>query len=84
VSLQADRNKQGVTLGLAQGVASLARAIAPPVGGMLFDVGPQWPYWCGAALLIGVSFLTLMVLPAQRSALRTLKCMSTEVSASPS
>jgi DHA1 family tetracycline resistance protein-like MFS transporter len=84
VSLQAGGSKQGVTLGLAQGVASLARAIAPPVGGMMFDIGPHWPYWCGAAMLFGVSFLTLLVLPAQRSALRTVKRLSAEVSTSPS
>jgi MFS family permease len=40
ISRHAEGQRQGMTLGLSQGVASLARAIAPPVGGFLYDVGP--------------------------------------------
>jgi DHA1 family tetracycline resistance protein-like MFS transporter len=52
ISHQALEGRQGQALGASQGVASLARALAPPIGGLLFDAGPSWPYWAGAGLLI--------------------------------
>ena len=52
ISRRADRDRQGTTLGISQSVSSLARAIAPPVGGLLWDVGPAWPYVAGAMLLV--------------------------------
>jgi len=48
ISRQAEDTRQGETLGLSQGIGSLARAIAPLIGGTLYDVGPSWPYWIGA------------------------------------
>lgn len=71
ISRQAQDGRQGETLGLSQGIGSLARAIAPPVGGLLFDVGPSWPYWVGAGLLIVVGGLAVLVAPHQRRALAT-------------
>ncbi len=52
ISRRADRNRQGTTLGISQSASSLARAIAPPIGGLLWDVGPAWPYVVGAMLLV--------------------------------
>ena len=68
ISRHADRGRQGVTLGLSQGVGALARAIAPPVGGLLYDVGPSWPYWTGAALFVAVGILATWVRRVQHLA----------------
>ncbi len=70
ISRQTAEDKQGATLGLSQGVGSLARAIAPPIGGFLFDLGPSWPYWIGAFILVVIAALALVVRPAQERALQ--------------
>jgi MFS family permease len=70
ISHHAAKQRQGMTLGLSQGVASLARAIAPPVGGLLYDVGPSWPYWIGTLLFIGVGFFAASARPALQAAMR--------------
>jgi len=44
--------KQGSAFGFSQSVASLARAISPPIGGLLFDYGPSWPYAVGAVVFV--------------------------------
>jgi len=57
ISRQAGEDRQGSVLGLAQGVGSLARAVAPVIGGFLYEIrfhevrGP-WPYWAGAGILV--------------------------------
>ncbi len=68
ISRQADADRQGMTLGLAQGVASLARAVSPPVGGLLYDIGPSWPYWIGAAILALVGLFAVRVRAVQQGA----------------
>jgi MFS transporter, DHA1 family, tetracycline resistance protein len=67
ISRQADSGRQGATLGIAQGVSSLARAIAPPVGGLLFDFGPHWPYLAGAVLFmaLGLFGVTMLLVPGR-------------------
>jgi DHA1 family tetracycline resistance protein-like MFS transporter len=67
ISHHAAEQRQGMTLGLSQGVASLARAVAPPVGGFLYDMGPSWPYWIGTLLFLGVGCLAAWLRPAQQS-----------------
>jgi DHA1 family tetracycline resistance protein-like MFS transporter len=79
ISRHAQRSKQGETLGLGQGIGSLARAVGPPVGGLLYDLGPSWPYWVGAALLFGVGVFALRVRAAQEHAL--LRVTETEAAA---
>lgn len=69
ISRHAEEQRQGMTLGLSHGVASLARAIAPPIGGFLYDVGPSWPYWVGAVLFIGVGCMAARVRPMQQLAI---------------
>ena len=69
VSRQAPGGRQGMTFGLSQGLASLARALAPPLAGLLYDHGPQWPYWVGAALLVLVGGFAVSIAPVQRAAL---------------
>ena len=70
ISRQADGDRQGATLGLGQGVGALARTVAPPIGGLLYDVGPSWPYWVGAATLGGIGLFALWVRSAQELAIR--------------
>jgi MFS family permease len=56
---------QGETLGLAQGVAGLGRAIAPLAAGSLFALaGPGAPFFFGSAL---VALAALIALPALSS-----------------
>jgi len=69
ISRQVDAGKQGITIGLTQGVGSLARAVAPPVGGLLYDIGPSWPYWVGAALLVLIGAFAVRIRTAQERAL---------------
>ena len=71
ISRQADSGRQGITLGLSQGVGSLARAVAPPVGGFLFDVGPSWPYWVGAVLFVSIGGFAFRIRSAQERAIQT-------------
>jgi len=69
VSRQAHEDRQGLTLGLSQGIGSLARAIGPLVGGLLYDVAPSWPYWVGAAVLTLVGLVAVRVRPHQQRSL---------------
>jgi len=69
ISRQADEARQGETLGLSQGIGSLARAVVPPAGGILYDVGPSWPYWIGAAMFVAVGLFANAVGRAQRDSL---------------
>jgi MFS family permease len=69
VSRQAHEERQGMTLGLSQGIGSLARAIGPIVGGLLYDAGPSWPYWAGAAVLVCVGLTAIRVRPQQERSL---------------
>lgn len=55
---------QGGTFGLSQAVASLARAISPPIGGLLFDLGPSWPYVVGSILFLGTSVFAALTVHA--------------------
>jgi len=52
ISRNASADRQGVTLGLANGLTSIVRAVAPPIGGWLYDVRPEMPYWSGTVLLL--------------------------------
>ena len=69
ISRQATADVQGLTLGLSQGIGSLARALAPPVGGFLYVIGAQWPYWVGAALLILIGLFANLIRPRQEQTL---------------
>ncbi len=54
---------------MAQSIGSLARAIAPPVGGLLYDFGPSWPYWAGGLMLVAGGLFALWIRPAQERAI---------------
>jgi MFS transporter, DHA1 family, tetracycline resistance protein len=60
VSRQAQIDEQGGILGVSQSASSLARAVAPPLAGMLFDLsGRNTPYMVGAAFMLLVVILAL-------------------------
>ena len=71
ISLASGEDEQGSMLGLNQSLASLARAMGPIAAGALYDVGPRWPYFWGAALaLVAMGFLLgVHVHPAPKSSL---------------
>jgi len=71
VSRHAHEDRQGMTLGLSQGIGSLARAVGPIIGGLLYDAGPSWPYWAGAAVLAFVGLMAVRVRPQQERSLAT-------------
>jgi MFS transporter, DHA1 family, tetracycline resistance protein len=67
ISRQAQVDEQGGILGVAQSASSLARAAAPPLAGLLFDVsGRNAPYLAGAALMALVVVMAFR-LPLARS-----------------
>jgi MFS family permease len=69
ISRQAGAARQGMTFGLTQGVASLARALGPPIGGQLYDWDPALPYHVGAALLAILGIFAIFIAPLQGRAL---------------
>jgi DHA1 family tetracycline resistance protein-like MFS transporter len=52
ISLASGADEQGSMLGLNQSLASAARASGPLVAGFLYDLGPNLPYFWGAALAL--------------------------------
>ncbi len=55
ISRSVDENRQGMTLGTAQGLSALARVLGPLFGTWLFQTfAPDAPYFGGAALLFFV------------------------------
>ncbi len=65
-SRQASPEAQGLTLGVIQSMAALARVLGPPMGGLAYEfVGMRGPYFIGAAGLVTVFVISLR-LPAVR------------------
>jgi DHA1 family tetracycline resistance protein-like MFS transporter len=69
ISMLAPANEQGATMGVAQGVGSLARIVGPLFAASVFEIIPPLPYLICAVLcfitsLIAMQFLTHVV-PAQ-------------------
>jgi MFS family permease len=65
VSKHADRNRQGLTMGLFQGLGSLARGFGPLIGGLLYGIRdnkhPTWPYLAASGILVCVSGWTWLL-----------------------
>src|SRR5579859_1231189 len=62
LSFASPPDAQGQTQGVAQGLGSLGRVIAPLVAGSLFTAGPGIPFIVGAALML-LAFIALPALP---------------------
>ncbi len=68
VSRYSPEERQGLALGVFRSLGSLARAIAPLVGGILFwSVSSAAPYYGGAAFLVLPLFLALSLPPVPAS-----------------
>ena len=64
LSFAGQEEKQGETLGFAQGVAGLARIIGPLVAGVLYDkMGAGTPFITGGILVVLAAWLALPALP---------------------
>ncbi|MBI2711850.1 MAG: MFS transporter [Bdellovibrio sp.] len=61
ISKSAAADKQGTTLGLSQGLGSLARATGPFCGLLTFAVSPQLPYLIATLITLALLGLTLSV-----------------------
>jgi MFS family permease len=66
ISMLAPANEQGATMGVAQGVGSLARIVGPLFAATLFEIIPPLPYVfcavvCFITSVIAMQFLTHVV-----------------------
>lgn len=52
LSRSVDSDQQGSALGLGQSASALGRVLGPAMAGVLFEVGPRWPFWTGAVLAV--------------------------------
>jgi MFS family permease len=65
-SRQASAENQGLTLGVIQSMAALARVLGPIMGGLVYElVGMRGPYFLGAVGLVTVFVLSLRLPPVQ-------------------
>lgn len=62
ISIMTPPTEQGATMGVTQGVGSLARIVGPMFAGALFDVNMFLPYVICAALCLATSLLTVTCL----------------------
>lgn len=81
LSRHAGRSHQGAVLGVSQSTVALARAVAPPLAGTLYDLGTATPFAAGAVIFLGVGLAAAAVRSAQEAALaRSLETTSTGAS----
>jgi DHA1 family tetracycline resistance protein-like MFS transporter len=66
ISKNSDRRQQGVVFGVNQGLGSLARAIGPAVGGLIYDHYAAGPFALASALLFA-AFLWTLTLSRKRN-----------------
>jgi MFS transporter, DHA1 family, tetracycline resistance protein len=59
ISKNGSPRQQGIIFGLNQGLSSMARAIGPFVGGLMYALHPSGPFALAAILLIGACLWTL-------------------------
>lgn len=52
-------DQQGAALGLGQSASALGRVLGPAVAGVLFELGPRWPFWTGAGL-VAIGFVVAL------------------------
>ncbi|MDP6774538.1 MAG: MFS transporter [Rhodospirillales bacterium] len=63
ISLRVGATEQGGVLGVARAATTLSRVVGPVCAGVLFAVfGKEWPFFAGAAVMVGVLFLGLRIL----------------------
>ena len=68
ISLYAPADRQGEVLGVFRSLGSLARAVAPILGAVIYwKFGSQWPYFASAAVLLVPFFASLGLPKPQKS-----------------
>jgi MFS family permease len=67
ISLRAREDEQGAAAGLNSSSQALARALGPLLGTALYELRPEYPYALGAALMLVVSLLALLLRPVSSS-----------------
>ncbi len=71
ISARADRRELGVTMGVAQTFAGVARVVAPIAATRVFqDLGHGWPFYLASSLVCLVAYLSFRVngVPAEQTA----------------
>jgi MFS transporter, DHA1 family, tetracycline resistance protein len=69
LSRRVDARQQGTLMGVQQSNTSLTRIFGPVWAGLLFDgLGPAWPYWTGAVIILASWALVRAAVKVQRSA----------------
>jgi MFS family permease len=63
ISLRAREDEQGAAAGLTSSSQALARALGPVLGTGLYELRPEFPYAAGAALMVVVSVIALLLRP---------------------
>ena len=72
ISLRVGATEQGGVMGVARAATTLSRVVGPVCAGVLFAVfGKEWPFFVGAAVMVGVLFLSLRILKANPGAGKT-------------
>jgi DHA1 family tetracycline resistance protein-like MFS transporter len=72
ISLRVGATEQGGVLGVARAATTLSRVVGPVCAGVLFTAfGKEWPFFVGAAVMVGVLFLGLRILKTKPRAAKT-------------
>ncbi|MBI3950233.1 MAG: MFS transporter [Acidobacteria bacterium] len=71
ISQYSSADEQGSILGVTQSLSSLARVVGPMWGGVMFDIGFQWPYLTAAGFMF-VAFLLSLKNQAQARSMPAL------------
>jgi MFS family permease len=67
ISRLTDEHRQGGTLGVARSLGALARGVGPLWGGWAFGtLGPAWPFWSAAGLMLVALVVSVPVLQRAR------------------
>jgi len=60
LSLRVEAGVQGGAMGVSRSASTLARVLGPGWAGLLFEfLGRDWPFYAGAAIMVGVVVLTV-------------------------
>ena len=55
------RREVGQALGVQQSFGGVSRMVGPLMAGLAYELGPRYPFWIAATLMLGVSVLTRQV-----------------------
>ena len=61
ISRLVTRREAGQTLGVQQAFGGVSRMLGPLWAGAAYELGPRYPFWLAATLMLGVSFLTRQI-----------------------